>query len=125
MKMAEVLCLPGRAETRIASARSRALTWSPQTYSTMRGNSWSPIEGDRNVICFRLRASAPRHELGLGSYDTRNDFPISDLRTHEYASKNDDDYRHRMLVNFLATIVAIVLIVTGSWLMDRIISSWP
>jgi len=91
----------------------------------MLGNSWSLIEGDRNVIRFRPRATGPRHELGLGGSDTRDDFPISDLRTHEYAPKNDDDYCHRMLANFLATIVAIVLVVTGSWLMDRIISSWP
>jgi hypothetical protein len=61
----------------------------------------------------------------LGGCDTRDDFPISDFRTYEYAYKNDDACRHRMLVNFLATIVRIVSIVTGSWLMDRIISSWP
>jgi hypothetical protein len=37
--------------------------------------------------------------------------------------KGDADYRHRMLVPFLATIVIIFLMVTGSWM--TIISSWP
>jgi len=89
----------------------------------MRGKSWPLIDGD--VIRFRPRANAPRHELGLRGCDTRGHSPIGDLRKYEYASKCDDYYHHRMLVNFLATIVVIVLMVTGSWLVDRIISSWP
>jgi F0F1-type ATP synthase assembly protein I len=48
-----------------------------------------------------------------------------DLRKYEYEPKSDDDYRHRMLVNMLATIVVFVLMVTEGWLVDRIISSWP
>ena len=123
--MAKIYRLLCRAETGIASPRTKTLPSSQQTYSTMRGESWSLVDGDRNVISFRPRANAPRHELGLRGCHTRGHSPIGDLRKNEYAPKGDDDYRHHMLVNFLATIVVIVLMVTGSWLVDRIISSWP
>ena len=78
-----------------------------------------------NVIRFRPRSTAPRHELGLGGCGTGGDSAIVDLRRYEYGLKSDDDYRHRMMVNLLAAIVVIVLMVTGGWLVDRIISSWP
>ena len=123
--MAKLFYLPCRAGTGVASARSRTLPSSRQNSSTMRGNSWSLVDGDRNVIRFRPRSTAPRHELGVGGCGTRGDSAIVDLRKYEYGPKSDDDYRHRMLVNLLATIVVIVLMVTGGWLVDRIISSWP
>jgi hypothetical protein len=125
MKMAKIFSLPCRAETGIAGPRAKTPPSSRQTYSTMRGKSWPLINGDRNVIRFRPRANAPRHELSLCGCDTRGHSPIGDLRKYEYAREGDDDYHHRMLVNFLATIVVILLMVTGSWLVDRIISSWP
>jgi hypothetical protein len=61
---------------------------------------------------------------GLVSCDTRGDPPVEKLRKYGYASESDADYRHRMLVNFLATNVIIVLMVTGSWMVDTMISSW-
>jgi hypothetical protein len=51
------------------------------------------------------------------------DSPVAGLRRYEPAPKSDNDFRHRMLVNFLATIVIIVLMVTASWMVDTIISS--
>jgi hypothetical protein len=92
---------------------------------TMRGNSWSLIDCDGNIIRFRPRGTAPWRELGLVSCGTRGDPPVEELRRYEYAPENDADHRHRMLVNFLATIVIIALMVAGSWMVDTIISSWP
>jgi hypothetical protein len=60
---------------------------------------------------------------GLVSCDARCDPPIEKLR--KYEPESDADYRHRMLVNFFATVVIIVLMVTGSWMVDTIISYWP
>jgi hypothetical protein len=125
IKMANLFCMPCRAEAGFASAQSRPQVSSRQTYSSMRGNSRSLIGSDGNVIRFRSRGNAPRRELSLGSCDTTGDSPVEDLRKYEYRSENDDDYRHRMLVNFLATIVLIVMMVTGSWMVDTIINSWP
>jgi hypothetical protein len=59
---------------------------------------------------------------GLVSCDTKGDPLVDELRKYRYAQEGDADYRHRMLVNFLATIVIIFLMVTGSWM--TIISSW-
>jgi hypothetical protein len=125
IKMAKISCLPCRAEAGLASAQSRPPVSSRQTYSSMRGNSRSLIDSDGNVVRFRPRGTAPRRELGLGSCDTTGDSPVEDLRKYEYTPESDDDYRHRMLVNFLATIVLIVLMVTGGWMADTIINSWP
>jgi hypothetical protein len=60
---------------------------------------------------------------GLVSSDTKGDLPIDELRKYGYAPESDALYRHRMLANFLATVVIIFLMVTGSWM--AIISSWP
>jgi hypothetical protein len=119
--MAEILCLPCRAEAGIASAQSRPLVSWRQTYFIMRGNSWSLIDGDGNVIPFRPRDTASRSEFGLVGLDTRGE----ELRKYRSPPESDADYRHRMLVNCLATIVVMVLIVTGNWMVDTIVSSWP
>jgi hypothetical protein len=125
IEMGKLLCLQNRAEARLPSSQSRLLVLSRQTYSSVRGDSQPLIGSDGNVIRFRLRGTAHRPELGLGTCDTTDDSPAEDLRKYEYPPESDDDYRHRMLVNFLATIVLIVLMVTGSWMVDTIIYSWP
>ena len=61
---------------------------------------------------------------GLVSCDARCGPPVEELRKYGYEPESNADYRHRMLVNFLATVVIIVL-VTGSWMVDTIISYWP
>jgi hypothetical protein len=123
--MANIICLPRRIEAgTTAGAPPRPLMSSRQTYSTMRDNSRRLIVGDGNVIRFRPRGS-PQCELGLESRPVTGDSPVEDLRKYEHTPESDDDFRHRTLINFLATIVVIVLMVTGSWMMDTIISSWP
>jgi hypothetical protein len=123
VKMAIILSLPCRAEAGIASAQKTALLSSRQAYSTMRVNSRPLIDGDGTVIRFRPRGTAPRRELGLGSWDTTGDSPVDDLRRYKYASESDDDYRHRMRVNLFAAIVVIVLIIAGSWVVDTLVKT--
>jgi hypothetical protein len=91
----------------------------------MRGCSRAPIDGDGNIIRFRPHGTDPRSESSMGGCHTTGESPVEDLRKYEYTSESNDNYRHRMLVNFFATIVIIVLMVTGTWMVDTIISSWP
>jgi hypothetical protein len=62
---------------------------------------------------------------GLVSCDARYDPPVEELRKYGYEPESDVDYRHRVLVNFLATVVIIVLMVTGTWMVDTIINYRP
>jgi hypothetical protein len=123
-EMANIPCVPCRAQAKAASARPRPPISSQRT-STMPGNSTPLIGGDGNVIRFRPHGTPPRRELDLKSRDLMGDSAVKDLRKYEYAPEGDDDFRHRMLVNLLVAIVVIVLIVTGSWMVDTITSSWP
>jgi hypothetical protein len=91
--------------------------------SIVPGNTWSTIDGDANVICFRPRGAARRRKLGLGRCDNTDDSPIKDLQAYESASESDDDYRDRMRVNLAAGIVVIMLIVAGSWVLDALAKS--
>jgi hypothetical protein len=63
-------------------------------------------EGDRKII--RLVR------------DTLRDPPVADLERFERESHSEEDFRHRMLVNFLAAIVLVVLILAGSWIVHAI-----
>jgi hypothetical protein len=123
--MAKLFSLPGRAEARRAGTQSRPLALPRQAYSSMRDNSRSLIGSEGNVVRFRPRGTAPPHELRLRSCDTTGECPVEKLRAYEHAPESDDDYGRRMLANFAATIVLIVLVVTGSWMVDMIIKSWP
>jgi hypothetical protein len=121
--MTNILCLPSHAEAGTASTQSRRPMSSRQTYSSMRHNSRSLNDGDGNVIHFCTRRTPPRR--GLENLDMTGYSAVEDLRKYEDALESDDDYCHRMLVNFITAIVVIVLMVTGSWMVDTIISSWP
>jgi hypothetical protein len=106
IKVANIFCSPCRTKTRTTSAPSRPLISSRQTSSAKPENSRRLIVGDGNVICFRPRGTTQR--------EIRYDGPES-----------DHDLRYRTLINYLATVVIILLIVSGSWMVDTIISSWP
>jgi hypothetical protein len=71
----------------------RPVLSSHQTRSTLGHNSLSLSEGDRKSSAFVLEG----------------------FERYECGPESEEDYRYRMLVNLLATVVLIVLIVTGSW----------
>jgi hypothetical protein len=124
MKMAKLLSLRC-AKAAIASAQGRPAVPSPAAYFINHGKSRLPIKSDATVIHFRPRAAVPRCELTIGSYGKKCASPVEDLRKYELCADSDHDYRHRMQVNLLAATVVIFLMVTGSWMVETIINSWP
>jgi hypothetical protein len=78
--------------------------------------------GESKVVRFRPRGIASGRGSGLGSSDAMYDSPVVDLRRYESAPAGDDDYRHRMLTNFLATIVLVVLMVAGDWTLSALVT---
>jgi hypothetical protein len=114
------------ANAATTGVQTRSLVPSRATYPAVWVNSKSPIDGDATVIRFRPRAAAgPRCGLTSGSYGTKRASPIEDVRKYEIPTENDNDYRHRMQANLLAATVVVFLMVTGCWMVDTIISSWP
>jgi hypothetical protein len=96
---------------------------SRQTPSTLGHNSFSLSEGDRKVIRFCPRGGAPRREPRSATWGTTGDSPVEGLERYECERESEDDYRHHMLVNLLATIVLIVLIVSGSWILETLVNT--
>ncbi len=71
----------------------------------------APIRPDGRVLQFRPRARPPVRDPQWS--------PVEDL--HKYTQSRDDDYRHRMLMNLIAVVVALVLVGCGIWLMNAIV----
>lgn len=74
--------------------------------------------GDRKVI--RLFPRALRPDPGPVRWDPMRDSPIAGMERYERGSESEEDYRHRMLENLLAAIVVMALVITGTWIVDRI-----
>jgi hypothetical protein len=75
---------------------------------------------ESEVIRFRPRRAAARHEFAPGSWDAMDDSPVADLRKYEHAVEDDDDYRRRMRVNVLAAVVLVGLMVAGDWIVSAL-----
>jgi hypothetical protein len=82
-------------------------------------------EGDRKIIHLSTRAGAPRPSVTPVRWNPMSDPPVAGLERYECRSQTDDDYRHQMLVNLLATIVVIVLIATGDWIVQTMAQTNP
>lgn len=72
-----------------------------------------PSEPTGRIIHFRPRRSMPpqipsARKQGNGS-------PVEDLGKFEHGGE-EDDYRHRMIVNTAAFLLAVLLIMAGVWL---------
>ena len=116
---------------------------------TSRHASESPADGDRKVIPFRANVAAAG-AFGLQGGDTSGGSNIIRFRprqhgprnwhaaaashaanaeksfeekigNHESAAQADDDHSHRMVVNFLAAAVSIMLIIAGDWMVNALI----
>ena len=72
--------------------------------------TWNRV-GESNVVRFRSRGHASRPEPEPRRWNATVKSRIENIDKYEYAS--DDDYRHRMLQNILATVVLIALVITG------------
>jgi len=71
----------------------------------------APSQQDGRVLQFRPRAQSPVRDPHWS--------PVDDL--HKYTQAGDDDYRHRMMMNLIAVLVAVVLVGCGIWLMNAIV----
>jgi hypothetical protein len=85
----------------------------------MRSEQRQPSEFGR-VVTFRPRASRPS-DRGSPNQPPA-DFPptvVADLQRYQRV-REEEDYRHRMVVNVLALAFCIVLAVAGVWLANEI-----
>jgi len=73
------------------------------------------------VVAFRPRSSGPLQNRASGKeslaeFDTT---AVADLKKYQRA-RDEEDYRHRMVVNALALAFCIVLAIAGVWLVNEI-----
>lgn len=64
------------------------------------------------VVAFRPRAPRARND-NVKRFEPRRS-PVNDLS--QYARDTDDNYRHRMINNFLAFLVLVIIVYCGVWL---------
>jgi hypothetical protein len=134
-------------EVRRRQVTTNLMPPSQQTKFTTKGNSLPLIDGDRKVIRFRSYSAAFRQKSGLRTWDRTGESEVIRFRSrahasrpepeprrwnatgkssienidaYEYPSESDDDYRHRMLQNILATVVLIVLMIAGYWVVNAL-----
>ena len=86
----------------------------------MRSEQRQPSETGR-VVTFRRRSSGPLQNRASGDesaakFDTS---AVADLQKYQRA-REEEDYRHRMVVNGLALAFCIVLAIAGAWLVNEI-----
>jgi hypothetical protein len=74
----------------------------------------SPPEPEHRVVAFRRGKAPPPAPPASPSSS-----PVSDLRDYQRGGE-DDDYRHRMLVNGAAFLFVVALIGAALWLADTI-----
>lgn len=79
----------------------------------------SPDEKGR-VLRFRPRSPPQRRTWRWPLPDPEQSTPVDDLSKYERA-ETADDYRHRMLMNLLTLLVAVLLIGSGLWLTGKIV----
>jgi hypothetical protein len=68
------------------------------------------------VILLRRPGRAPDLKRTFASPSPAGQGGLRDIDHYEKADETPDDYRHRMLVNFLAFAFCIFLVVAGIWL---------
>jgi hypothetical protein len=71
----------------------------------------APSQENGRVLQFRPRVRPPTPDQKWP--------PVDDLS--KYAQNGDVDYRHRMLMNLIAILVAVVLVGCGIWLTNAIV----
>ncbi len=86
----------------------------------MRSEQRQPSETGR-VVTFRRRSPGPLQNRASGDesaakFDTS---AVADLQKYQRA-REEEDYRHRMVVNGLALAFCIVLAIAGAWLVNEI-----
>ena len=77
-------------------------------------------DDDHRVVPFRPRGARARGGGWRWPRRTLGASPVEDLAKYEGGDEQDDNYRHRMMVNLAALGVTIALAVAGVWLAIQI-----
>jgi hypothetical protein len=80
--------------------------------SDMAATTPPPREVPGRVLPFRPRPLPPAGGPPAS--------PVADLRKYETVTEAEDDYRHRMIVNGLASVVTVLLVVGGIWIANTL-----
>jgi hypothetical protein len=72
------------------------------------------------VLRFRPRGAPPRTHWRWPSAEP--DSPVDDLAKYE-RTETVDDYRHRMTMNLLTLVLAVLLIAVGVWLTTKLVEN--
>src|SRR5260370_10365829 len=88
--------------------------------AAMRSEQRQPSESGR-VVPLRLRSSGSLSKRGSGGEPPAklDGTAVADLQKYQRA-REEEDYRHRMVVNGLALAFCIVLAIAGVWLVNEI-----
>jgi hypothetical protein len=77
-------------------------------------------DDDHRVVPFRPRDAGARRGGWRWPRRTSGASPVEDLAKYEGGGEQDDNYRHRMMVNLAALGVTVALAVAGVWLAIQI-----
>jgi hypothetical protein len=80
----------------------------------------TPDDQGGRVLRFRPRGAPPRGGWRWPPADP--DSPVDDLAKYE-RPETDDDYRHRMTMNLLTLVFAVMLIAGGVWLTTKLVEN--
>ena len=101
--------------------RCRRKTTSKASGPIVKSDRSSPDEKGR-VLRFRPRGPPPRPAWRWPLADPEQNTPVDDLSKYE-RTETADDYRHRMMMNLLTLLVAVLLIGSGLWLTSKIVEN--
>jgi hypothetical protein len=82
----------------------------------------TPDDQRGRVLHFRPRGAPPRGGWRWQPPTAEPDSPVDDLAKYE-RTDTGDDYRHRMTMNLLTLLVALMLIAGGVWLTSKLVEN--
>src|SRR4051812_22091198 len=93
----------------------------PRSCTDMHRDEYAQQKGTGQVLRFRPRADPARRESRLAAGGLLSlPSPVEDIGKYERSAAEQDDYRHRMLVNVLGLFVCVLLAAAGIWLATKI-----
>jgi hypothetical protein len=78
-------------------------------------------DDDHRVVPFRFRGAGARNGGQRWSWRTPPASPVEGLAKYEGGEEQDDNYRHRMMVNLAAFLFIVALAAAGVWLAIEIV----
>jgi hypothetical protein len=82
----------------------------------------TPDDQSGRVLRFRPRGAPPRRQWRWPSSPAEQDSPVEGLAKYE-RTETSDDYRHRMTINLLTLVFALMLIAGGVWLTTKLVEN--